>query len=117
VLTKRDTSPAPRHAPTPPGAIATSARDGTGIDALRDAIARCAHERSPRAADVAALGDARAALVREAVASLDDALREHAPELVAAALRMALDRLGEVAGAIPPDDVLGRLFARFCIGK
>ncbi len=117
VLTKRDTSPAPRHAPTPPGAIATSARDGTGIDALRDAIARCAHERSPRAADVAALGDARAALVREAVASLDDALREHAPELVAAALRTALDRLGEVAGAIPPDDVLGRLFSRFCIGK
>jgi tRNA modification GTPase len=40
-----------------------------------------------------------------------------APELVAASLRTALDRLGEVAGAIPPDDVLGRLFAGFCIGK
>ncbi|MFM8699493.1 MAG: tRNA uridine-5-carboxymethylaminomethyl(34) synthesis GTPase MnmE, partial [Phycisphaerales bacterium] len=43
--------------------------------------------------------------------------REAASELVAANLRIALDRLGEVAGAIPPDDVLGRLFARFCIGK
>jgi sterol desaturase/sphingolipid hydroxylase (fatty acid hydroxylase superfamily) len=40
-----------------------------------------------------------------------------APELVAASLRTALDRLGEVARAIPPDDVLGRLFAGFCIGK
>jgi tRNA modification GTPase len=49
--------------------------------------------------------------------ALDAALAGRAPELVAADLRTALDRLGEVAGAIPPDDVLGRLFAGFCIGK
>ena len=30
---------------------------------------------------------------------------------------VTLDRLGEVSGAIPPDDVLGRLFSSFCIGK
>jgi tRNA modification GTPase len=53
----------------------------------------------------------------EAAAALEEALAMDAPELVAASLRTALDRLGEVAGAIPPDDVLGRLFAGFCIGK
>jgi tRNA modification GTPase len=60
---------------------------------------------------------ARVALLQEAADSLDHMLTIEAPELVAAALRTALDRLGEVSGAIPPDDVLGRLFSSFCIGK
>ncbi|MBA4063093.1 MAG: tRNA uridine-5-carboxymethylaminomethyl(34) synthesis GTPase MnmE [Isosphaera sp.] len=48
--------------------------------------------------------------------------RDHAsaadpPELAAAALRAALDRLGEVTGAVYTDDLLDRVFSRFCIGK
>jgi tRNA modification GTPase len=39
------------------------------------------------------------------------------PELVADALRGALDALGEVTGEVTPDDVLGLVFSRFCIGK
>jgi tRNA modification GTPase len=39
------------------------------------------------------------------------------PELTAAALRSALDALGELAGDISPDDVIGRVFATFCVGK
>jgi tRNA modification GTPase len=39
------------------------------------------------------------------------------PELVADALRGALDSLGEVTGEVTPDDVLGLVFSRFCIGK
>jgi tRNA modification GTPase len=99
------------------GTIATSARTGNGIDALRVAIARAVSERAPRTAGESTLGAARAALLMEAAAALEEALAMDAPELVAASLRTALDRLGEVAGAIPPDDVLGRLFAGFCIGK
>ena len=97
--------------------ISTSARTGHGLDALRTAIARAVPERIPRGAGESALGAARTALLAEAAAALDEALAMDAPELVAASLRTALDRLGEVAGAIPPDDVLGRLFAGFCIGK
>ena len=97
--------------------ISTSARTGHGLDALRTAIARAVSERTPRGAGESTLGAARTALLAEAAAALDEALAMDAPELVAAFLRTALDRLGEVAGAIPPDDVLGRLFAGFCIGK
>jgi tRNA U34 5-carboxymethylaminomethyl modifying GTPase MnmE/TrmE len=61
--------------------------------------------------------ESRVVVLAEAAAGLEGALAVDAPELVAASLRTALDRLGEVAGAIPPDDVLGRLFAGFCIGK
>ncbi len=39
------------------------------------------------------------------------------PELVAATLRAALDDLGRLAGNVTPDDVLGRVFSTFCVGK
>ena len=32
-------------------------------------------------------------------------------------LRDALDALGRVLGVVSPDDVLGRIFSKFCIGK
>jgi tRNA modification GTPase len=98
-------------------AIMTSARTGAGIAELRTVIAGAIAKRAPRTAHELSLGIARIALLKEAALSLDDALATGAPELVADALRTALDRLGEVSGAIPPDDVLGRLFSSFCIGK
>ncbi len=50
----------------------------------------------------------------DAAAGLEDAAGE---EVVALALRDALDALGEVTGVVTPDDVLGRIFSGFCIGK
>ena len=38
-------------------------------------------------------------------------------ELVAIDLRTAVDELGKVVGAVFNDDVLDRIFGRFCIGK
>ena len=38
-------------------------------------------------------------------------------ELVADELRCAQDRLGEITGRFTSDDLLGRIFADFCIGK
>lgn len=45
------------------------------------------------------------------------AMASHGEELVAAELRVALDELGRVVGAVYTDDVLDRIFSRFCIGK
>ncbi|MBV8383230.1 MAG: hypothetical protein JOZ63_11525, partial [Planctomycetaceae bacterium] len=38
-------------------------------------------------------------------------------ELVAIDLRQAVDELGKVVGAVVTDDILDRIFRRFCIGK
>jgi tRNA modification GTPase len=38
-------------------------------------------------------------------------------ELVSAELRVALDELATVVGAVYTDDLLDRIFSRFCIGK
>ncbi len=40
-----------------------------------------------------------------------------AGELLAEDLRAAQDALGEITGQVTPDDLLGRIFSSFCIGK
>jgi tRNA modification GTPase len=38
-------------------------------------------------------------------------------EIVAENLRMAQDALSAVTGEFTPDDLLGEIFSKFCIGK
>lgn len=42
---------------------------------------------------------------------------ELSPEFLAFDLREALQALGEITGETTPDDLLGRIFSQFCIGK
>jgi tRNA modification GTPase len=44
-------------------------------------------------------------------------LFEEPPELLALELREGLHQLGEMVGAVYTDDLLDRIFSRFCIGK
>jgi len=44
-------------------------------------------------------------------------LQMHAAELVAEELRCAQEALGSITGEFTPDDLLGEIFSRFCIGK
>ncbi len=39
------------------------------------------------------------------------------PELLALELRLALDEIGAMVGVVYTDDLLDRIFSRFCIGK
>lgn len=113
----------------PADAIATSARERAGISALKDELAaRLRADRSMRRAQLASILPRHDAAFEAARAALADAAvlaeqgivrgdRLHDPELAAGLLRAALDALGSVAGPVHPDDVLGLVFSRFCIGK
>jgi len=100
--------------------FAVSAKNGANLDALRDRLDAIAFgDTTPTAAALAlnarhveAVTDARSAL-RRALETLDTS----GPELVALELRESLDALGRILGAVTPDDVIGRIFATFCIGK
>jgi tRNA modification GTPase len=110
--------------PGPVGAVAmlaTSAATGAGVRALRSAIAAMLHAGASE--DDLPTGTAarcRASFVRagealkEASATL---LQGGGDELVAIDLRQAVDELGKVVGAVVTDDILDRIFRRFCIGK
>ncbi len=107
------------------GDLAVCALDGFHLPLLRRAIADAAFGSSRDAAALAprhrhamqrlaaAITDARAAAA--ATTPSDHALT--APEMVAEPLRRAADAAGELVGRISPDDVLGRVFASFCVGK
>lgn len=55
--------------------------------------------------------------VRETITHLERACESQAEDLFAADLRQALVSLGPVIGDTLPDDILGRIFSEFCIGK
>jgi tRNA modification GTPase len=52
--------------------------------------------------------------VRSAARSLEEGSGD---ELVACDLRVAAEELGKVVGTVVTDDILDRIFRRFCIGK
>ncbi|MBY0309202.1 MAG: 50S ribosome-binding GTPase, partial [Phycisphaerales bacterium] len=55
--------------------------------------------------------------LRRALESLEAVDAKGPAELAAHHLRGALDALGQVSGAVTTDEVIGLVFARFCIGK
>ncbi|MFZ5722187.1 MAG: tRNA uridine-5-carboxymethylaminomethyl(34) synthesis GTPase MnmE [Pseudomonadota bacterium] len=100
--------------------VAISAMTGAGIDDLRAAIRHAAGAdglgESPfvaRRRHLDALQRARAALAGGR-AQLE---KHRAGELLAEDLRIAQQALGEITGEFSADELLGRIFGSFCIGK
>lgn len=99
--------------------LATSSRTGEGIAELRRRIAAVL---SSQPGDAVASTAARcreslvlaSAALRRAIAAAEESAGE---EFVAAEVRIALDDLGQVLGAVYTEDILDRIFSRFCIGK
>ncbi len=118
VITKCD---GPRRLEPACDAIETSALVGLGLDRLRHALHQAVMrvQRSETAAGLT--GERCGESLREAGETLERAQRLNraraGEELVAAELRVALAELGKVAGTVYTDDILDRLFSRFCIGK
>ena len=117
VATKADLSRG--HAPT--GTISTSALTGDGLPALRSAIAAqlrmlaCEpgsdHEIGPES------GDALARAAESVAKALLLARGQGSEELIAVETRQAIDELGKLVGAVVSEEILDRIFRRFCVGK
>jgi tRNA modification GTPase len=100
-----------------PDRIWLSAKTGAGLDRVRKAILeKVGIDRSPeglfmaRERHLQALQEARRHLER--AGEQGDHL-----ELFAEELRLAHECLGDIVGECTPDDLLGEIFGRFCIGK
>lgn len=114
------TGAAPGVVQEEPLVLNVSARTGAGISELREAIRRLAGYQD--------LGEGAFTARRRHLDALqlaqqhfqmgEMALREaRAGEIFAEELRLAQAALGEISGSFSSDDLLGRIFAEFCIGK
>ncbi len=103
----------------PTSTLSVSAKTGEGLQALTDAIV----ERIPALeSDTPAIATERAAnALRAASAALNeaiDALKSGlAHECAAESVREALHEVGKLTGATVDEDVISRIFERFCLGK
>ncbi|MDX5363448.1 MAG: tRNA uridine-5-carboxymethylaminomethyl(34) synthesis GTPase MnmE [Pseudazoarcus pumilus] len=97
--------------------IRLSARNGEGVDLFRSELLAVAGWQAS-GEDVFIARERHLLALRRAQ---DHVSAAHAQagvlELFAEELRLAHDALGEITGAFTPDDLLGVIFSRFCIGK
>lgn len=102
--------------------IRVSAREGTHIRQLEEAVTAAVWEGEVGAGEHIILTNARheqalkrsrEGLARAARGATDG----HYVEFIAADLRDALAALDEIVGKTPAEDIIGRIFQQFCIGK
>ncbi|MFN3587303.1 MAG: tRNA uridine-5-carboxymethylaminomethyl(34) synthesis GTPase MnmE, partial [Moraxellaceae bacterium] len=100
--------------------VGVSAQAGLGLDLLREVLKQAMGFQSggaslftARRRHLEALDRAEASLL----AGRAQLRAAAAGELLAEDLRQAQEALSEITGAFTPDDLLGRIFSSFCIGK
>ncbi|NNE01502.1 MAG: tRNA uridine-5-carboxymethylaminomethyl(34) synthesis GTPase MnmE [Pirellulaceae bacterium] len=102
--------------------ILTSSVTGQGIDALKKAISDTiasfdAEEIGSVVGTAARCHDTMGKAIHAICRAMELTSAQQGHEFVSAELRLAVQCLGEVTGAVYTDDILDRVFGRFCIGK
>jgi tRNA modification GTPase len=116
VRTKADLAPSP-------GDLAVSVVTGSGLDRLRTTLVERLFGELETYADLEPMltRDRHRLALERAVAALDDAAPEllDGGESVLAAhhLRRAVAALDELIGGVDIEEILGKVFERFCVGK
>lgn len=103
----------------PSGMTATSAVTRIGLDSLRSLLADRAgrHKQAALAPSLSRCRHHVESCLEQLRRAHKIVLFEDPPELLALELRGTLEQLGEMAGTVYTDDLLDRIFSRFCIGK
>ena len=118
VRTKIDLLP-PRAPALATAKFAISAKTGTGVDRLLDALADLAEERMSSQEPALLIVERHRRAFEDARGALAATLGPDAAEweLIAEDLRRAAAAMDRVVGRIGAEDVLGEIFARLCVGK
>jgi tRNA modification GTPase len=114
--------------------VRISARSGAGLDNLKDLVVQVSMVNSRsltggRLTTVISSNETDGVMVTnvrhkvaidhaiDALNRASDAFTNQPLEITAIEMRDALDRLGEIVGAVTTEDILDRIFSEFCIGK
>jgi tRNA modification GTPase len=104
----------------PKNGCVLSALTGFGLNSLRQTLLeRAGWQQTPSSGLFTARGRHLDILHRthQHLIEAQATLAKAALELFAEELRLAHNALGEITGKMVPDDLLGQIFGRFCIGK
>jgi tRNA modification GTPase len=103
--------------PIPEAACGVSAINGDGLDNLRDRLDDLTF-RAPQDFKLS-LNSRHEQAIEATTLALDRILLAgtQSAEIDAMELREALDSIGSIIGMVRPDEILGRIFSTFCIGK
>ncbi len=103
------------------GCCVISAKTGLGLGDLSSAVKNALMKSGESDRSQTGLGSERQKnAVVQALECVNHALsltKDYALDAVVQDLEDCLDFLGEVTGEVTPDDVLGSIFSRFCVGK
>ena len=117
LLNKSDLGgPKTTHTPPGIGARLTSAHDPAEIERVRTTLTDLVIARAAGAFP-AGTRSRHADALRAALGHVSRALAEPEPELAAEDVRLAIRALDGVTGRVGAEEILGRVFATFCIGK
>lgn len=103
--------------------VYTSAKLGHGIEGLKDKTREIiiGSSRRTEASELVLTQSRHKYTLEKAEKSIQSFLElldgNESPEFLALELRVALDSLGELTGEVTTEDVLGRIFSKFCVGK
>lgn len=99
--------------------ICLSTLTGFGIDRLLEEIGRRAAETAPQRGELIPWRQRHVDLLTSCSGHLQAAMGDESQslEIVAEELRLASDCLGRLSGRVDVEDILGSIFAQFCIGK
>ena len=100
-----------------PGTLGVSARTGEGLDALRAWLAAAAARLTNPGGDVVLSRARHESALRDAAAALAASASARLPEIRGEELRLALQALGRITGAVDVEALLDTVFSSFCIGK
>jgi tRNA modification GTPase len=102
-------------------AVRLSAATGAGVDLLCRALLEIAGFTAGAESSTFSARARHLEALRRAQAHIEDAaalaVQNAAAEVIAEELRLAQNALEEIGGRFTPDDLLGRIFSTFCIGK
>jgi tRNA modification GTPase len=104
------------------GAVRLSCMTGMGADDLASAVESKVFGGSAAARDwTIAINARHQACLEQALTQVNAARHAFAdnlsPEFIAEEIRGALDAIGDVVGRVDTEDLLGKIFSQFCIGK
>ncbi|MGH6814322.1 MAG: tRNA uridine-5-carboxymethylaminomethyl(34) synthesis GTPase MnmE [Hyphomicrobiaceae bacterium] len=109
----------PDFAALPEGTLALSAKTGEGLTTLTERLTALVGESATASGDLVPTQARHRLHLIDTLTHLNAFLtsEQHDFELRAEDLRLAAQSLGRLTGRVDPEDVLDRIFSRFCVGK